>query len=145
MNQYSIPLALARVCILALSIGPAGAQGEAGSEAAMAWPPEQVAEPVPIRVVKLVADASGVREVPAEAAGAGRVDDAGREPAAAAAVRGARITLTTDEWPVARRPLPPMPAPAAHPMERDVKTLKAAYAALQLEDAIGKSRLAALR
>jgi len=59
-----------------------------------------------------------------------------------------RIILAADSLPPARpvsRPLPPLPAPRSHQMERDVLTLKAARAAMQLDDQLRDRKIAALR
>ena len=56
-----------------------------------------------------------------------------------------RITLTADDFPPPRsRPLPPMPAQRAQ-LERDVLTLKAARAALALDDQMREQKMASLR
>lgn len=62
-----------------------------------------------------------------------------------------RITLTAAELPPAQpvqaysRPLPPLPAPHRHELERDVQTLKAARAAMELEDRLRDRKMASLR
>jgi hypothetical protein len=64
-----------------------------------------------------------------------------------------RITLAADELPPAQpaqaqaysRPLPPLPAPRRHELERDVLTMKAARAAMQLEDQLRDRKMASLR
>ena len=57
-----------------------------------------------------------------------------------------RVMLDADALPPPRsRPLPPLPAPRRHDMERDVQTLKAARAAMQLDDELHARKALALR
>ncbi len=58
------------------------------------------------------------------------------------------IVLVADSLPAARsvsRPPPPLPAPRSHDMERDVRTLRVAHAAMRLDDRLRERKMAALR
>lgn len=130
MNRYTATRLLARACVLVMCIGPARAQAPVSELVILPAPPAQaeLADPPP----------------PVQAA----IDPAASAPAPEQRNHGSitRITLSAGELPTApRRALPPQPAPATHPMERDVQTLKAARAAMQLDDALHEQRLAAMR
>ncbi|SFV04537.1 hypothetical protein [Pseudoduganella namucuonensis] len=130
MNRDTATRLILRACVLVMSIGPARAQAPAT---------EVVMLPAPAAQTEL-----GDAPPPVQAS----IDPAAAAPAPEQRAQGSitRITLSANELPtVARRPLPPQPAPATHPMERDVQTLKAARAAMQLADALHGQRLAAMR
>jgi hypothetical protein len=68
-------------------------------------------------------------------------------PEPRAVPRVTRITVAPDDLPsgARSRPLPPVPAPHKHELERDVLTLKAARAAMLLDDQMRDRKMASLR
>ncbi len=156
MDRFTATRLALRISVLLVSITPAQGQVQVG---------DLVVTPEPDGVtVRLAQQDSAPREIgilPARRdegseadAGADSVDTVDSVQASAplsyqpAHAPITRITLSSDDLPppaAYARPLPPLPAPRAHAMERDVQTLKAAYAAMQLEDAMRDRKIASLR
>ena len=148
MDRFTATRLALRISVLLLSISPAQGQVQVG---------DLVVTPAPDGVtVRLAQQDSAPREVgilPAQRDDDGDADADSAQPSAPLSYQPAhapitRITLSSEDLPppaAYARPLPPLPAPRAHAMERDVQTLKAAYAALQLEDAMRDRKIASLR
>jgi len=155
MDRYTATRLALRICLLAISVAPArGQEQEQEQEQAQEQEPVQVGElmvtPAPDGVTVTLAREPDAPAMP---------DRPGQLPKSTIT----RITLVSDELPPVHqpsaqpssqpyvqpaprwRPLPPMPAPRTHEMERDVQTLKAARAAMQLDDQMHARRIVALR
>ncbi|GAB2839349.1 hypothetical protein GCM10027277_02870 [Pseudoduganella ginsengisoli] len=133
MDRYTATRLVLRICVLAFSIGPAAGQVQVG---------ELMVTPEADGVTVTLA-----RDQPEPALA--MLESPAPQPYRPAITR---IRLNDGELPGAAmmqpstRPLPPMPAPRTHEMERDVLTLKAAHAAMLLDDQQHmRSKLASLR
>lgn len=137
MDRNSATRLALRICILALSIGPAQGQVRVG---------ELIVSPDPDGVtVHLAQDDTATQPpgvLPQQEEPQSVQLPPQQEPARPAITR---ITLTADDFPPPRwRALPPMPAPRPQ-LERDVQTLKAARAAMALDDQLRDRKMASLR
>ncbi|MRV71565.1 hypothetical protein GJ700_07485 [Duganella sp. FT92W] len=149
MDRYTATRIALRICLLAISVAPARGQEQ-----------QQEQEPVQVGELMVTPAPDGVTVTLARDGDTSAMPD---RPAQLPKSTITRITLVSDELPpvhqpsaqqspqpymqpAARwRPLPPLPAPRTHDMERDVQTLKAARAAMQLDDQMHGRRIAALR
>jgi hypothetical protein len=135
MDRYTAIRLVLRACVTVMSIGPAWAQVQVGEltitpasdgvTVALAQPQTGTAPPGVLTVEPTVPTVQTVATAPRPAV--------------------TRITLSAGDLPAMQprsRPLPPLPAPRTHEMERDVQTLKAARAALQLDDQSHERKLA---
>lgn len=126
-----------RICVLALSIGPAHGQVRVGE---LIVSPDRDGVTVRLAQDDTASQPPGV--LPQQEEPQSAPLPLQREPARPAITR---ITLTPDDFPPPRwRALPPAPAPRPQ-LERDVQTLKAARAAMVLDDQLRDRKLASLR
>lgn len=161
MDHYTATRLALRICLLAISVAPArGQEQEQEQQQEQAQEQTQEHEPVQVGELMVTPAPDGVTVTLARGQEAPALPD---RPGQLPKSTITRITLVSDELPpvhqssaqqssqpytqpAARwRPLPPMPSPRTHDMERDVQTLKAARAAMQLDDQMHARRIAALR
>jgi hypothetical protein len=155
MDRYSATRLVLRICVLALSIGPARGQVQVGE---LMVTPE--ADGVTVTLAQSEPQQEPLQQEPSQQQPQQQEYPFQPEDGAPVPVRHGphvtRISLSPDDLPPAQaepysaRPLPPMPAPRSHEMERDVLTLKAAHAAMLLDDQLHQhskrtDKLAALR
>jgi hypothetical protein len=173
MDRYSATRLILCIGVLAIMAGPAGSQVQVGelmvtpasdgvtvtlareqpgqlTQDSAAQPPQapgQLTQDSPAQPPQ--APGQLAPESPAQQAGlpAPLAQDGAPPPETRAVPRVTRITVGPDDLPSAARtrPLPPVPAPRKHELERDVLTLKAARAAMLLDDQMRDRKMASLR
>lgn len=172
MDRYSATRLVSRICVLALAIGPARGQVQVGElmvtpaadgvtvTLAQVEPPRPALQQEPREEPQQGSQQSQQSQQEQQEQQDRQAwrqerqfqsEDSMPAPAPHAA-QVTRISLSVDELPPepavqsSARPLPPLPAPRSHEMERDVLTLKAAHAAMLLDDQLHQhNKLAALR